>query len=214
MTLADLIARCRSESEDEAVPYLWSDAEWTAWLNEAEIEACIRARLIEDEAIAATITAGDPYVSLPGRAFSVSRATIDGGLQLDLIERRELDLFGSCRWDSETGTPDKAYRSGDRLRLVPIPVADGSMTIAAFCTPEAAMAAGGDAPSIADRLHSNLVEWALRCAYRKPDTDTQDQVAAARHEAEFGRVFGPRPDEVAVRRTRLSSRRRTRPQFL
>lgn len=214
MTLAELIARCRSEAEDEAAPYLWSDAEWTAWLNEAEIEACIRARLIEDEAIAGTITDADPYVSLPGRAFSVSRAAIDGGRRLALIERRELDLFGSCGWESETGTPDKAYRSGDRLRLVPTPVADGSITIAAFCTPSAKMTADGDSPSIADRLHSNLVEWALRCAYRKPDTDTQDQVAAARHEAEFGRIFGPRPDEVAVRRTRLSSRRRARPQFL
>jgi hypothetical protein len=188
--------------------------EWTAWLNEAESEACIRARLIEDEAIVGAITAGDPYVSLPAKAFSVSRAVIVGGNRLRLIERHELDLCGSLQWETETGTPDRAYRIGNRLRLVPIPTEDGSLSISAFCTPAAPMVSGSDVPEIAARLHHHLVDWALRNAYRKPDVDTFDPAAAARHEAEFTRVFGPRPDEVELRRTRLASRRRTSPQFL
>lgn len=214
MTLAALLARCRSESEDETAPYLWSDAEWTAGLNEAENEACIRARLIEDEEIAGAITAGDPYVSLPAKAFSVSRAVIVGGSRLRLIERHELDLCGSSQWESETGTPDRAYRTGNRLRLVPIPIEDGSLSVFAFCTPASQMVSGSDVPEISTRLHHHLVDWALRNAYRKPDVDTFDPAAAARHEAEFARVFGPRPDEVELRRTRLSSRRRTTTQFL
>lgn len=214
MTLADLLARCRSESEDETAPYLWSDAEWTAWLNEAETEACIRARLIEDEEIAGAITAGDPYVVLPEKAFCVSRAAIVSGSRLRLIERHNLDLCGSGRWEDETGTPDRAYRTGNRLRLVPIPVEDGSLSISAFCTPSSPMVSGSDVPEIAARLHHHLVDWALRSAYRKPDLETFDPAAGARHDAEFTRVFGPRPDEVELRRTRLASRRRTSPQFL
>jgi hypothetical protein len=215
MTLADLLARCRSESKDETAPYLWSDPEWTAWLNEAETEVCIRARLIEDEAIVGTITAGDSYVDLPETAFSVSRAAIVGGSsRLRLIERHNLDLCGSGRWEDETGTPDRAYRTGNKLRLVPTPVEDGSISISAFCTPSYPMVSDSDVPEIASRLHHHLVDWALRNAYRKPDVDAFDPAAADRHEAEFARVFGPRPDEVELRRTRLSSRRRTSPQFL
>lgn len=215
MTLDDLEDRCRSESKDETVPYLWSSAEWTSWLNEAQTEACVRARLIEDEAIVGAIMAGDPYVDLPAKAFSVSRAVIVGGNLLRLIERHNLDLCRtSGNWETETGTPDRAYRSGDRLRLVPIPVEDGSVSISAFCTPASQMVMGDDSPEIPERLHHHLVDWALRNAYRKPDVDTFDPAAAERHEAEFTRVFGPRPDEVELRRTRISSRRRTSPQFL
>lgn len=214
MNLDGLEARCRSDAKDETAPYLWSSAEWTAGLNEAENEACIRSRLIEDEEIAGVMTAGDPYVVLPEKAFSVSRAVIVGGNRLRLIERHELDLCGSLQWETETGTPDRAYRTGNRLRLVPIPVEDGSLSISAFCTPSSPMVSGSDVPEIAARLHHHLVDWALRNAYLKADVDTFDPAAAARHEAEFARVFGPRPDEVELRRTRLSSRRRTTTQFL
>lgn len=213
MTLAELIARCRSESEDVTAPYLWSDQEWTAWLNEAEIEACIRARLIEDEAIVAGVTAGDAHIDIPPRAFAVIRVAIVGGGMLELVDRHGLDLSESRNWPDETGDPRKAYRSGNTLRLFPIPATDSTATVAAFCTPATQIEDDDDAPQIDTRLHHHLVEWALRSAYRKPDVDTFDPAAADRHEAEFTRVFGPRPDEVAIRRTRISSRRRTTPQF-
>ena len=49
MTLAELIAAFRLESDDRVTPYLWSDAEIAGYLAEAENEACIRARLLFDE---------------------------------------------------------------------------------------------------------------------------------------------------------------------
>lgn len=213
MTLGELIARCRSEAADVTDPYLWSNQEWTAWLNEAENEACIRARLIEDEDIVAAVTAGDAHIAIPPRAFAVTRGAIAGVGNLDLVDRHGLDLSESRNWQEETGDPRKAYRSGNTLRLFPIPTADGTAVITAFCTPDRQMDDDDDAPQIDARMHHYLVEWALRRAYRKPDVDTFDPAAADRHEAEFTSVFGPRPDEVAIRRTRISSRRRTTPQF-
>ena len=48
MTVAEFIERFRLEMADNAAPYLWSDEEIVAYLNEAVDEACIRASLIED----------------------------------------------------------------------------------------------------------------------------------------------------------------------
>lgn len=213
MTLAELISRCRSEAVDVTEPYLWSDPEWTTWLNEAENEACIRARLIEDEAIVAAVTSGDAHIAIPPRAFAVTRVAISGVGKLELVDRHGLDLSESRNWQDETGDPRRAYRSGNTLRLFPIPITDSTAIVTAFCTPDGSMEDADDEPQIDSRLHHSMVEWALRCAYRKQDVDTFDPAAADRHEAEFARVFGLRPDEVAIRRTRISSRRRTTPQF-
>ena len=50
-------------------------------------------------------------------------------------------------------------------------------------------------------LHGRLVHWALHLYYSTPDADYADQSLADRHEAAFLTTFGPRPDEVEMRRT-------------
>ena len=48
MLLTDLITQCRVEAWDNATPPLFSDSELTQYLNEAQIEACIRKQLIRE----------------------------------------------------------------------------------------------------------------------------------------------------------------------
>ena len=49
MTLEELIASFREDATDKVGPYLWEDETVTRWLNEAQDEAAVRARLLLDD---------------------------------------------------------------------------------------------------------------------------------------------------------------------
>lgn len=203
MTLLDLITLCRSRSLDKASPPFWTDQQWTDALNEGESEACLRSRLIEDDSITASAVAQEAYIDLPPRAFSVQRVAIDGK-KLEITSRDYLDYTLGVNWEESYGSPHSCYRIGNRLRLVPVPDSDADVQIVAFCTPENSMGlndANFVSPEITDRLHSLLVHWALHLFYSTQDADYADQRTAENHEGIFIARFGPRPDEVEIRRT-------------
>ena len=56
MTLEDLIYRFRVLSLDNVTPPFWADEDVIDWLNEAQNEACIRARLIREDELEAVCT--------------------------------------------------------------------------------------------------------------------------------------------------------------
>ena len=53
MTLEDLIRRFRVLSMDNVTPPFWAAEDVTDWLNDAQNEACIRARLIREDELEA-----------------------------------------------------------------------------------------------------------------------------------------------------------------
>lgn len=213
MTLRDLIKRCRQETQDLSPKFLWRDEEWIDYLNESVDEACIRSRLIENEAIELSATAGDPYVELPEYAWSIQRVTFSGR-KLLLLDKQMLDESEGEAWEERTGTPIGCYEVGGQLRLYPIPDADGEIKVHAFCTPESPMTGDGDEPEgVKSRLQGKLTDWALHLAYSKKDADTFDGQQADKYEAEFEKTFGPRPDEKAMRRLRINVRRHVKGAF-
>ena len=212
MTLDELIDRCRNDSGDEASPYHCSDADWTKYLNEAEDESCIRSRLIE-EVIDVAFAAGYDTIAVPERAFSIHSAAI-AGRSLDLYTLRDLSDLLPDGWDDDEGEVVACARHGNLLRPYRIPVASGTVRLTAFCTPEIPMADGSDAPTIPSRYHIKLVDWALRCAYSKQNNDLYDKDLADKHEGRFERTFGPRPNEVEMRRTAIRRQRPARGNFV
>lgn len=210
--LAELIARCRDDSGDEAAPYHCSDADWTKYLNEAEDESCIRSRLIE-EVIDVAFAAGDDTIAVPERAFSIQSAAI-AGRSLALYTLRDLNDLLPDGWDDDEGEVVACARHENLLRLYPIPVAAGTVRLTAFCTPENHMVDDLDEPSIASRHHVKLVDWALRCAYSKQNNDLYDKDLADKHEGRFERTFGPRPNEVEMRRVSIRRQRPARGSFV
>lgn len=207
MNRLDMITACRLETQDTKKPYLWKDEEFGAGLNEAADEACIRGRLIENENIELSASVGDPYVDIPEYAWSIQRITFNGRKML-LLDKQMLNECEGDAWEDRTGTPVSCYEVGGKLRFYPIPDADGVVKVHAFCTPEHPMELDDDEPEgIKARLHVKLVDWALHCAYSKKDADTFDANLAEVHEVKFEQVFGPRPDEKAMRRLRLNVRR-------
>ncbi len=207
MNLGQLVARCRVGSNDLVKKYLWSDDEWRDYLNEAVDEAAIRAMLIEDDQIEIELTANDAYGECPGHVWSIRRVFV-GDRRMVLVDREMLDASEGDGWEAQTGTPWACYEISGKLRFFPIPETSGVARVAAFCTPENPMVSNDDEPEcVKNRLHIKLTEWALACAYNKPDSDTFDPGRAAKHEARFEEVFGPRPDEKAMRRKRINVRR-------
>ncbi len=207
MNLRDLIDSGRSDSRDISTPRMWSDDEWTDYFNEAVDEVCIRTRSIEKEDIEIDVAANDPYATIPEYIWSIQRVTFDGR-KLLLLDKQMLDECEGDAWEERTGTPVGCYEVGGNLRFHPTPDAAGIAKVHAFCTPESPMEEDEDEPEgVKPRLHRKLVDWALHCAYSKKDADTFDANLAEVHEGKFEQVFGPRPDEKAMRRLRINVRR-------
>lgn len=206
MNLGQLRDRGRSVTQDLERPYLWSDDDWRDYFNEAADEAAIRARLIENDQIEVDVTAGDAYADYPEHVWAVQRVYF-GGKRLILTDRETLDAAEAAGWEDRQGEPQSCYEVGGRLRFYPVPVVSGAARLVAFCVPAVPMANDEDEPQLRQRLHSQLLDWALFLAYSKKDADTFDANLAATHAAAFEKVFGPRPDEKAMRRKRINVRR-------
>lgn len=206
MNLRNLRDRARSETKDQQRPYLWSDDEWRDYFNEAADEAAIRARLIEDDQIEVDATAGDAYADYPEHVWAIQRVYF-GGNRLTLTDRETLDATEPDGWEDRQGDPLYCYEVGGRLRFYPMPSVSGTARLVAFCVPATPMVNDDDEPQLRQRIHSQLLDWALFLAYSKKDADTFDVNLAAIHAAAFEKIFGPRPDEKAMRRMRINVRR-------
>lgn len=206
MDLRGLIDRARAETQDLSDPPLWSDDEWRDYFNEAADEAAIRAKLIEDDSIEVDVSAGEAYAEYPEYVWSIQGVKL-GGKRMTLLDKAMLDATEGEDWESRTGTPWACYEVGGRLRFFPVPEVAGTASITAFCTPKAPMVNDTDQPGLRQRLHSQLIDWALHLAYLKKDADTFDAGLSAQHGNEFEKTFGPRPDEVEMRRRRINVRR-------
>ena len=211
MNLQELINELRIALADEVEPYLWSDEALTSYLNEAVQESCERALLIEDmttEAVCRiSLQPGQAVYRLHPSVLKVERALVDGKpLTETSIERLD---EGMTNWEARRGEPRQyvfvqAGCAGQpTIQLVPEPVAPGLLKLRVYRGALVPMAAAEtDAPEIPVRHHRKLMNWALRCAYLRPDADGYDRDRAQLHEAMFERDFGARPDANVQRKQR------------
>lgn len=205
MTLAELIAAFRLESDDRVTPYLWSDAEIAGYLAEAENEACIRARLLFDETTigvaSLAVVSGQSWLTLHPSILRVLRARLAAGsCPLALTSPDELDRMSSD-WENQTGTPRMFYVAGSKLRLIPQPDATDTLYLNVFRAPLVRLDSGyltGE-PEIAEPHHAGLLRWALYRGYSKRDEDAFDPGRAQIALQQFEREFGPRPSARAIR---------------
>ena len=205
MTLNDLISAFRNRADDTAEPYLWSDAEVKQYLNDAENEAADRARLILDASTAATCqiaaVAGTATYSLHQTILDVRRAKIGDSNPLLKTSVEELDMEWP-EWESAKGEPTCYVDAEGVIRLVPEPTENGVLSLSVHRLPLESMVLGADAPEIHARYHTRLIDWALRCAYLKRDSDTHNSEMAEHYELAFNLSFGIKPDANVQRKQR------------
>lgn len=206
MTLADLIAEFRAVRDDLLEPQNWSDEQITAYLNEAVMEACIRAKLIEDrltdDCCLLSLEDGAGSYSLHASVIAVKRVTLAGrALEETSVEKEdERDTF----WENRTANaPLRWMMDGDsRIRFVPVPLVATDVRLTVYRTPLQPMAADGDEPEVPAIYHKRLLPWAYFRALSKKDSEAYDQQEADRSEAAFTASFGIRPDANVVRKQR------------
>lgn len=233
MTLDDQIAACRVLLADTRKPPLWSDDELRLYLNEAQNEAAERGQLILDidtpEVCEIQVRAGVRIYELHQSVLKIKRAKLDLG-DRPLIETSagQMDQGGAgwfpsglnqyppnatwfpggSNWEALEGTPER-YIHNDlaSITLIRIPVADDVLRLQVTRLPLCPMKNSQDEPEIAARYHFRMLDWALRCAYLKQDSETFDPKKGQRYEDSFTLAFGQRPDANVQRKRRASGPR-------
>jgi len=210
MTLAELIARYRLEAKDQVAPFFVSDDEVRGFLNEAQREACIRARLIHESSNTSMCNIG---VSAGKGTYKHHRALYEithCGFKLagDAV-RRPVSLVSTewldanvRDWRDAAGTPLYAVQKDRTLRLVPTPNEDGMLMLEGFRTQLDDLEDKDDEPEINDIHHLHLVQWVLYRVFSIPDADIFDGNRASVAEDAFTDYFGRRPDADLRRSTR------------
>ena len=196
MNLRQLIDTARLRAGDDASGYLWSDEEWTEFANDAENQACRRARLIVDstttEITEIALSVGTATYDLDQRVIFIRRAKLDGrSTPLRPASFKDLD---ECRpdWQDETGEPEcyVVDMDTDTFRPYPTPSVAGTVNLTVVRTPLEPMAADEAEPEIKPRYHLSLVDWMLYRAYSKKDSERFDAKKAKDHFDDFEREFG------------------------
>jgi hypothetical protein len=220
MTLKELIEEARSDVDDEVEPYLWSDADWTRYLNDAENEACARAHLLVDSATPEICTialeAGTGLYTLDARVLTVKRVKLAS--QAKPLTQTTRDTLDDKVWDWENrdGDPECfGSESRNELLLVPAPDAADTAYLTVARLPLAAMSdLDNHSPEIAAQYHRGLISWAISRAYLKNDEDTFNLKKSQVYEAKFALKFGypvSAKAEQLRRRTPRNARVKWRP---
>lgn len=197
MNLGDLRKSFREKTGDLARPYLWSDAEVDAYINEALVEAVDRGLMVFDrDSFTVDVEVGVTEYQLDASIIRVKEVwvTTKDGVALDTPELLhpsrayagyDRDVFSELSQDSQ------GYRvEEDNLFVLG---ADPSVSaILELVVYRYAKELGDDdaTPEIPNMYHSKMLSWALKLAYLKQDADTLNSNASDRHEAEFARTFG------------------------
>lgn len=201
MNLEELEDLARTLARDKTTtPYLWPSTFIVQALNDAQWEACRRARLIIDSTTPVvcriTLAAGAPSYPVHESVIFIRRAKLSTRAEpLGFARVRDMDEHVPD-WEAETGEVVgwvADYTTG-RFRPYRIPTAaevPASVTLTVVRGPLKAMKEAGDKPEIHPRFHYNLVHWALFRMYSVHDSQTYNPKKAAEHAALFAAEFGP-----------------------
>lgn len=212
MNLEELTRLVRVQANDNVQPYFWSDEYIRDRLNEAVEEAAIRGRLIHESS--------DPNVCVmivvPDQAVYPLHPSLYELTHLSYRKHGEVRKHGvilvSTEWlDKEVpswrmrepGIPVYAIQEDTKLRLVPEPIAEGSLYMEGYRLPITKMEEPGDSPAELHLAHHvHLVQWVLAKGFSIPDMESFDPARAAEAETQFNLYFGLRPDSDLRRITR------------
>jgi hypothetical protein len=209
MTLGDLISGFRNLAFDLKTPYLFPDALLAIYANEAQVEACLRARLIIDSTTVAagyptasdtalpicqySVTAGMASIALDPRVIFVRRVKIASKeLPIPKIRREDLDMAAPGWEDAEPSdvvTYMTNYQHGAIFFHTAFP-ADDTLRLTVVREPLYPIDSDTE-PEIAPRYQMKLIDWMLYRALTNRDVEEKyDPEGAAQHLARFEAVFG------------------------
>lgn len=173
-----------------------------AYANEAEVEACIRARLLVDsttnDICAVQIEQGTSVYSYDPRIALILRGKVTGSAApLKRVSFTCLDE-SYPEWEEQTGEI-LAFVTGmdkGKIRLFRKPAAVSVLNLTVVRTPLSEMANDSDTPEISSRLHPALIYWIKHKIYNNQDSELFDKNRADVHLQMFEQKFGKRTAEL------------------
>ena len=220
MVVSELISAFRRDAGDAVKPYFFTDKDVIAWLNEAEDEACERARLIFDgtnQAICKLpFNAGARFARLHPSILEVVDAkwvTADTGATqaLRLTSRMHEETSGAFgRNSSDTGLPVLALHDEGMLSLWPVPNVSGYVWLQCYRRPLLPLLPVDTeerSPEIHAAHHKYLVQYVLHRAFAVPDADAFDPSRSEKALKIFERRFGLGSMATVARRSRADQPR-------
>lgn len=211
-----LIAGFRHASGDKAEPYFWSDERVLELLSEAQIQACVRGRLLHEDArpevCRITLAAGQASYPLHPKLYEIThlqiRPAVGSPRKLDLQTVEWLNA--ECPdWRNDPNPARFAIQRDTSLRIVGTFELGDVIELEAYRLPMKDLASESDKPEIHEAHHRHLIDWALHKAFSEPDAETIDPQRAKAAEQEFTRYFGPMPDSDLRRATRQDTQHHT-----
>lgn len=216
MKLNALITTAATRADDLVDGKLWSRAEWIEYANDAQNEACRRARLLVDsttpDVCVITLTDGTATYDLHDAIIFVRRARLvqsaDGaGVKvLRRLHSADLDREVGIGWQEEVGEPVGYVTDLDGHMLRPYPIPDTDDWEVHLTVTRTALIPttndtyplqdGDDEPEIRSRWHLGLVNWMLYRAYSKQDSQCYNPKAAAIFLADFENEFGKKSSAI------------------
>lgn len=123
MNLLALIGQFRRDARDTVLPYLWDTADVIDWINEAESEACIRARLLLDDATAAIceidVVADDRILSTDARVNEIVAARLidaEGASEpVELVTHEWMEKNYPLWRENEAGMPERLIHKNGQI---------------------------------------------------------------------------------------------------
>ena len=200
MKVGELLELWRREVDDVAQPFLWSDDEAREYLDDAQIEAARRGRLLIDSTTTAicqiTLAAGTAAYALDPRVVRINRAKITGETTpLRFCMMRDLDRTAPG-WEDWSETPRiivPDYET-NKVRLVGTPDAIGTLDMTVVRLPLLTLNDDEDSIELRAEHQRNLRHWMSYRAFSKRDSETYNDQKATECLALFEREFGkPQP---------------------
>ena len=168
------------------------------YANEAEAEACIRARLLIDsftDAVCAIQTVpGQSVYDYDPRIILITRGKMTGGtVPLKRVSFAVLDERYPG-WEDQSGVVEAFVTGMDKgkIRLFKKPVTASPLNLTVVRLPLSRMTNRTSIPEIHDSLHSSLVLWIKHKFYDNTDSEMFDRNRSDVHLQAFEQKFGTR----------------------
>lgn len=189
--LADLVGAASAQAHI-------STEEMYAYVNEAENEACRRARLLVDSSTAAIcqipLVAGTSVYTFDERIIFIKRGMLTDGVK-PLNKASHVIMDESIQgWEAHSGTVETFVTGlfSSKLKLYKNPSSSGTLNLTVIRTPLVEMTLPDDSPEIPTRFHKALILWVKHKAFNVQDSELFDRNKADIHLLEFEKYFGKR----------------------
>lgn len=196
-TVDELLATFRREIEDTVSPYLWSDAEFLQYLDEAQDDFAAHTRVLTRQ-ITLPYTASDTFLVVPDYVVDIRRINAPSGQKVSLYneetwyEARTTTDYGrrifNTQWETDSSEEPEAVITDivtDQIRLYPIPTVDGSLSLNIYSTPFTTPIDGDELEITKKPYQLCILLKVYALAYKKHDSETFNPELAGQFENNY-----------------------------